>query len=160
MWTKNGQIMDYLYPLLFSTSGPKMLERPPRPMPCLEFAECKAVAAAAARHWCGQHCVSLAYQKMAMAALNGHWMSLGKLRPQMIFGFAFGNERFSDLEKYMIHLHFVKTRVHMWPRSDVSISIFMQSWKKLQMKRKIQCTQFANDFHVKKKLIMNFCCRK
>ena len=97
-----------------STSGPQRLERPPRPMPCLEFAECKAVAAAAARHWCGQHCVSLAYQKMAMAALNGHWMSLGKLRPQMIFGFAFGNKRFSDLEKYIIHLHFVKTRVHTY----------------------------------------------
>jgi hypothetical protein len=116
------------------------------------------VAAAAACHWCGRHC-ELPWWSWIWS-LNECLLVNSGLK--CFFWFAFGNERFSDLEKYIIHLHFLKTRVHMWPRSDVSISImslgFYANLKKTANEKKIQCTQFANDFHVKKKLIMNFCC--
>ena len=50
-------------------SGPPRLTKPPRPRPCLDFAEQKMAAAVEARRWCVHHCAGLACQKLAVAAL-------------------------------------------------------------------------------------------
>ena len=54
---------------MINITGPPRLARPPRLRPCLDFAELKAVAAAAACRWCGRHCGGLAWQKMTVVAL-------------------------------------------------------------------------------------------